>query len=216
MTTFFRNRFVELALMKRPLAINISNHYDEHDTLMLGLLGLVAFFHLPKMLPYTECWEGGFGFSFNEDSVHIHIGRKVKIFTYPWCNWQHVRHEVMLNDLSFVKAPEWNEEKPKDIFCETAPYHYIMSNGTIQTTQATYGVGEREWRIKHFSWLPIKRVNRCIDVHFAEEVGEKRGSWKGGVIGCGYEMKKSEFTLNGWEKPKTTLLRMMRERKFGR
>lgn len=214
MSTIYRNKFVELAFMKRPLAINISNHYDEYDTLLLAFAGLAAFFHIPKILPYKECWEGGWGFSFNEDSVHIQIGRKVKIYTYPWRNWQHVRHEVMLNDGSFIKAPSWNEEKPRDIFSETAPYHYLLNNGTVQTCQATYSVEEREWRLRYLGWLPIKKVSRCIDVHFAEEMGEERGSWKGGVVGAGHKMKKLE--RGTYEKPRQTLQRMMRETRFGR
>lgn len=50
-------------------------------------------------------------------------------------------------------------------------------------------------------------VQRTIDVEFDDEVGERSGSWKGGTMGCGYEMRASETP---WE----TLRRMERERKF--
>ena len=51
------------------------------------------------------------------------------------------------------------------------------------------------------------KTRRTIDVHFSKEVGERKGSWKGGVMGCGY-------TLNENETPLECLQRMEVERKF--
>lgn len=48
---------------------------------------------------------------------------------------------------------------------------------------------------------------RAIDVQFSDEVGERTGSWKGGTIGCGYNMLPGESPLD-------TLRRMEAERKF--
>jgi len=44
-------------------------------------------------------------------------------------------------------------------------------------------------------------------VKFSDEVGERTGSWKGGVIGTGSEMRPGES-------PEQCLRRMERERKF--
>ena len=38
----------------------------------------------------------------------------------------------------------------------------------------------------------FKNVDRSIDVHFSKGVGKRKGSWKGGAIGCGYTMLKNE------------------------
>ena len=46
-----------------------------------------------------------------------------------------------------------------------------------------------------------------IGVSFDGEVGEETGSWKGGCVGCGYEMLPGEVPLD-------TLRRMERDRKF--
>jgi hypothetical protein len=59
-----------------------------------------------------------------------------------------------------------------------------------------------------FRWLPFpRRIYQGISVEFDGEVGERTGSWKGGTIGCGYELRPNES-------PYACLERMMRERKF--
>lgn len=72
----------------------------------------------------------------------------------------------------------------------------------------TIYVEEREWRPK---WLKFTKlfslVRRTIDVHFSREVGARKGSWKGGTIGCGYDMKPDETPLD-------CLKRMEVERNF--
>ena len=57
-------------------------------------------------------------------------------------------------------------------------------------------------------WSPfLNQVIRSIDVQFDKEVGERTGSWKGGTVGCGYEMLPNES-------PYQCLKRMEQERKF--
>lgn len=56
-------------------------------------------------------------------------------------------------------------------------------------------------------WLPFKKLSRYIDIEFNDEVGERSGTWKGGVLGCSYDMKKGESALD-------TLRRMEVEQKF--
>lgn len=55
-----------------------------------------------------------------------------------------------------------------------------------------------------------KRLGRprdYIEISFSGEVGSRAGSWKGGTIGCSYQMKPGET-------PRHTLMRMQRERRF--
>ncbi len=51
------------------------------------------------------------------------------------------------------------------------------------------------------------KIRRDIEVNFSSEIGERVGSWKGGVLGTGYEMKKGET-------PYQTLKRMENEKRF--
>lgn len=109
------------------------------------------------------------------------------MWEWPWRRWHHVRYEVLTDP-------------------ETHDYVYRLSTGELQQRQATIQAEEREWR-----WIwrasPVRRVRRYIDVKFSDEVGDRSGSWKGGVIGCGYEMRDGENPIN-------TLRRMERERVF--
>ena len=103
----------------------------------------------------------------------------------------------------------YDKDKWQDILLyEIYPYKYITNSGEIQECLATIRVTEREWRWKWFNWLKYPRkICRDIDVEFSEEIGEKKGSWKGGCVGCAYQMKKGET-------PYQTLMRMEKERRF--
>ena len=46
-----------------------------------------------------------------------------------------------------------------------------------------------------------------MSVNFSDEVGERSGSWKGGTLGCGYDLLKNETM-------EQCLRRMEKERKF--
>lgn len=60
------------------------------------------------------------------------------------------------------------------------------------------------------SWLSfLARERRYIDITFNREVGTEAGSWKGGCVGCSYQMRKGES-------PPETFKRMMNERTFDR
>jgi len=98
------------------------------------------------------------------------------------------------------------EEKWNDIlFSETHPYKYKLKSGDDQNILATIKVKEMEWRRVGWKWSKMgNKVRKEIDIHFSDEVGERSGSWKGGVIGCGYEMLKGETPLD-------TLKRMERK-----
>ena len=93
-------------------------------------------------------------------------------------------------------------------FRETHPYEYVRKSGVVQKVNATISVEEREWRPRWSKWTSLfAKVRRTIDVEFSDEVGEQAGSWKGGVLGCGYVMKPGET-------PYACLLRMQSERRF--
>src|ERR1700722_11616953 len=106
-------------------------------------------------------------------------------------------------------AGSWNrtEGEPGPAI-ETHPYRYVCRDGKIQDDiTATISVGEMEWRWRALRWLPwFGKVRRSIEVQFNNEVGERRGSWKGGCTGCGYEMRRDET-------PVECLRRMQRDRR---
>ena len=167
-----------------------------------------------QKVTYDECEPPRYGIYFYMNQFGINYGTKTKLFDLPWAltwirtsalrkdgNWEH--------DIKGSSKNFWDDNIWGDIlFKETYPYKYIKKDGTEQNTLATIKVEEREWRWKWFKWLKItQKIRREIDIQFSNEIGERVGSYKGGVLGTGYEMKKNET-------PYETLKRMENERRF--
>lgn len=141
---------------------------------------------------HHQCSGPRFGFQFYEDLLFLYYGndtgytatKKTKGIYMPWA-WKHRLHEVL--------------SEP-----EAHPYAYTLRSGEVQHRTATIKAERRTWTRW---WLPYRRVSNAIDVTFSDEVGERSGSWKGGIIRCGYEMRPGETPL-------MALRRMEAERKF--
>lgn len=152
-----------------------------------------------------ESW----GFNLCDRTIQLYWGRHCKVVHLPW-DWHHMKCEVMRPDGSWTPyVPSYERDKESDGRWQKAyPYRYVLRNGDVQERTATIYVERREWRWRWFIRLPWPaKKQQCIDVEFSEEVGEKAGSWKGGCIGCAYEMRPGEHPL-------ATLRRMESERKF--
>lgn len=138
-----------------------------------------------------QCSGPTYGFQFFADMLWISYGKSHGrrddpriTFKMPW-GWRHREHKILTEP-------------------ETHPFKYTLRNGTVQERTATIQIETRLWTRP---WLPRKLFKKTIDVKFSDEVGERSGSWKGGVMGCGYDMKPGETAID-------TLRRMERERTF--
>ena len=164
--------------------------------------------------PGTEDWCAKYGFSIFMDSIHLNWRTRCRVIDLPWA-WAHVRTTHLKPDGSVFFHEEtgrcdWQERtKRLATVSETHPYHYLLlPSGDVQKRTATIRGEEREWRMLWFKWLPWpSKIHRTINVEFSDEVGERSGSWKGGVTGCGYEWRHGETMLQ-------SLRRMERERRF--
>lgn len=188
-----------ITLGLRGLQAEIEFPSDWHEEkrgwvrLGLGLGSINVSFPWSKTVPDEgQCSGPRYGFQFYEDLMWIRWGKSTgrfktdpcKAIYMPWA-WKHRKHEVLTEP-------------------ETHPYTYTLRSGEVQQRTATIKHDRRVWTRW---WLPFRRVSNAIDVTFSDEVGERSGSWKGGVIGCGYEMKSGETPLQ-------TLRRMESKRKF--
>jgi hypothetical protein len=187
------------------------------------------FIHLPFK---TGTYDAGmnnkrFGFYFYgeglefSDNIVLLYKKKTKSIYFPWAyewfrtsclrkdgTWEseqvNVRKNGKIIRKDFYDTTKWESV----LFSETHDYTYVLNNGHIQKRMATIKVEEREWRMKWLMWTSFKnKKRRVIDVDFSDEVGEGSGSYKGGTLGCSYEMLKNETPLE-------CLRRMERERKF--
>jgi len=161
----------------------------------------------------SEYREFGFYFygepRYNIDCLVIQTGREqggIYIFM-PWSlHWY--RSSYLLksdeeyhwdSDLKWEHETKGNgknmwEDKWKDVLWKkTYPYEYTLKSGETQGRTAEIKVVEQEWRRRWLMWTPLfNRVSRRIDVSFSDEVGEQSGSWKGGTVGCSFEILFSE------------------------
>ena len=178
---------------------------------------------------YTEQIRKDYGFSFLEDSIHIHYGIQpgswsrgdpensdhTKVFWYPW-QLEHVRHEILDLQQNIVYTnKEWDElVRPmydiKDY--KKAFYHIPDTRCTAFfkfydkfndcTVEARCHIEEREWHrglwrwaraiTRNFKWG--RHIQRTLSVDFNEEVGKRKGSWKGGTTGCSMRLLPGETT----------------------
>lgn len=157
-----------------------------------------------KLGEMMESW----GWSLVDRSIHLKWSHRTKVIYLPW-DWAHLKCEVQRPDGTWVPYVASYEDKEPDGRWEAKfPYTYTLKSGEVQNRTATVYVERREWRWRWLKWLPWPCIKRkSIDVAFDGEVGEQTGSWKGGTIGCGYEMRRGEAA-------ETTLRRMEAERNF--
>jgi len=131
-------------------------------------------------------------------------------YDFPWAyTW--VRSSVLLKNDTWeheIKGDrkDFYEDKWKDIQYRIDYLFFDKSDETLIPTKVY--VEEREWRAHWLKWTSLfSLVRRTIDVDFSKEVGSRKGSWKGGTVGCGYNMKKGETALE-------CIKRMQEERVF--
>lgn len=126
---------------------------------------------------------------------------------FPFFTYIHDNHHAKnkKDKWQLVKNNEYSEDiyKWAEVLLES--YTYMLKNGEIQKVTAKCYKDKRQWHRKWFPFLKMVRVS--IDINFSDEIGERSGSWKGGVLGCGYDMLKNETM-------KQCLRRMEKERKF--
>lgn len=204
--------------MRNPLANPFAFELEFGRKSLIGFqidfLGLRLFYHFKDAVGreygikyYSEGrsiilhWGYGSGFNMGPE------GGFSKFIYMPW-DYLHKSKRIIAKNGKWINSIDWDLDRLV-IKTETFPYTYVRRSGEIQNRTATVSVNRMiwYWRIFHRWGIGPKIDKTCIDVEFDGEVGERTGSWKGGTIGCSYEMKKGET-------PEQTLRRMERERKF--
>ena len=196
--------------------ITDSFYFDEHPHIIIGLPLLGTFYiSLPIKTGKTDnCDWKTWGFDFYANSLVIYLGTKSKYIGFPFFSLEWLSTEILLKDGTWEKETkgnrkefyldDWKDKKETHIF----DFKYVLKNGNIQERKATVTTERRTWYRKYFKWFPkLNYVRATINIEFSDEVGERTGSWKGGTIGCGYDLKKGETVEQCFR-------RMETERKF--
>ena len=157
-----------------------------------------------------------YGFSIAEGALHLHFGRqsgdssteKNRCYFFPWKEWRHVRHSFYgLQGEHVTTLPDsskpcddglkkWERDEAIREATPTAAFEFDDFDGERIT--ATTRIEEREWKFGTgwFKWLSLFRkpkISRSLDLHFSSEVGDRKGSWKGGTVGHSIEMLPGEL-----------------------
>ncbi len=202
------------------ISFEICGYFDNRPRINIDLI----FFSLTIILPFRnkwtdECDSPKWGVAIHNNTLWIYKGGKgnmgggTKWWTWniPFITKDWVRTSILL------KGDTWEHEyrgSKKDFYDAhwkekqaVWTYDYTDSyDGEIIPT--TIYVEEREWRPKWLKWTKIfATTRRSIDIHFSKECGKKKGSWKGGTLGCSYTLLPNESPLD-------CLKRMEKERKF--
>ena len=210
--------------------------YEEpNGALHISMFGWHSVFRMPwksKRFPYGDCDAPTWGIQIHGDTLwimkggdgNLNGGSKWWTWDLPFFTWNHIRHDVVCNfgneeadeDLRLVPHTNLVDDASKNYvplkenkLVKKYQYDYLDKyDGSV--VPCTFWVEEREWRRKWFKWCGwkgFKKVNKYIEIEFDGEVGKGKESWKGGCVGCSYN-------LNPGETPLECIQRMERERTF--
>jgi hypothetical protein len=203
------------------LVLHRGGYFDQRYAITIALGYGVFHFYLPVKTKLAEgCSLPDYGFSIHNDTFWIHIGGDYdesmgQVQGKAWITWplpffsyEFDGHWIKDKNLNWVKMDKelrpWDFRK-EQAFIESHPYTYTLKNGEQQERIATCTIEKRKWHRKWFPFLTKKQT--VIDIEFSDEVGDRTGSWKGGTIGCGYDM-------NSGDTIESCLRRMELNRKF--
>ena len=202
--------------------VSPASYFDNRAHIAICLFWVSFYINLPIYSTWDECEYPEYGFYYFENSLVLEYGyghKNKKFIHMPWeLDWvrtsRYKKDGTWEHEVKGGPRKEYNEQQDiwdwYFIWTKRYPYHYVTKGGTVQDTMATVKIEEREWRPRWFKWTKLfAKVNTTIAVEFDDEMGNRRGSWKGGTTGCSYTMLPGET-------PYATLKRMERERSFCR
>lgn len=213
------------------LTISPASYFDNRAHISICICWLTFYFNLPIYSTWDACEYPEYGFYYHHHALVLEYGYEKRKFVWmPW-NFEWQRTSKLNVDGTWLTErkgqwKKWKKEHPgytmnelraaqeagkENLWSERHHYKYTTKNCEVQDDiEATISVSQMEWRPRWFQWTKLfSKIRKYIDVQFSEEVGNQRGSWKGGVTGCSYIMLPDET-------PFDTLMRMQKERSFDR
>lgn len=205
---------LDLCVWPEEYTSNPNIYKPSNTSLMVHFIYGKFFVKLPLSIkPVGDDMLYKYGISYYSEgrAILASWGEHSKFINMPW-SWEFLRHtiwDVDGNDVSEILNGVYDSDTIRSVTkAQEFDYVYVRNSGEVQNRKAYVYVEEREWRWRWFMKLPWPRmIKRCIDVSFSEEIGERVGSWKGGCISCGYDLKPGETAQQ-------CLQRMELERKF--
>lgn len=167
---------------------------------------------------YTKSIAKDYGFTIYDNILFLHYGiqpgcwisndRKNSdhtfVWYFPWTQTRHVRHDLYNLDGTYFATVEGanrlnsNWSKSYEQLVKAVPkirFQFCDFDGEV--IEAECYISEREWHhgsgwFKWLSWFHKPIISRCLEISFNKEVGYEKGSWKGGTMGHGIELRPNE------------------------
>lgn len=207
---------VEISTSKRGWSFGVGVHIHSNDADMGDRMLFLKFWRLTVVLPLgivPHPWPPMDGpewsaYAASEFGLIFHWGMRRKSFDWPW-SWHTLAYEYQMPNGTWndVLTRLGGERRPEP-YQEQHLYTYKLRSGEVQTRTATVSKRRHILCYRAFKSIGWPRwISESIDVEFDGEVGERTGSWKGGTIGCGYDLNPGETMLSA-------LRRMERNREF--
>lgn len=162
---------------------------------------------------YWDIHERQFGAYVADGAVHVLYGAQThdsttdrsRCFFLPWRCWRVVRETLYdVEGRRFADLPmhtrlgdgdAWKTRHELQDACPTARFNFLDFDGEQITAKTRVEEWERKLGEGRWRWLSIFRrpqVSRSLDITFSAEVGERKGSWKGGTFGHSIQMRAGE------------------------
>ena len=155
-----------------------------------------------------------FGFSYSEGFLQVYYGRQTGDSTtdktwsksMPWTNWHTRRLSIYDADGNLfwkylvpygIKGmPYWEEMYrlkeggllPQMAFTIDDNGTAVLATTTLEETEHSLGTGRWAW----LRFFRRNRVRRSLKIEFNQEVGNEKGSWKGGLVGTSIDVRPGE------------------------
>lgn len=204
------------------LVLHRGTYFDTRWSIGICLGWGKVLVHLPFKTKLKEgCDMPQYGIAIHNSVLWVYRGGKYKdgqtsekywAWDLPFFSYTFKGHWIENKAGEWVKmrdkhdsAPQPYEFRQEEARVEKHQYKYIRDSGEIQDRVATCTHEKRKWHRKWFPFLTMER--RVVDVEFDKKIGERVNSWKGGCIGCSWELLHDESIADG-------IRRMEKERKF--
>jgi len=150
-----------------------------------------------------SCDHPSYGLTYHNNSLMFYWNKKCKVWNLPFFSYDWIRTSLLLSNGTWEHESKGNR---KDFYNKewtdkqweiTIPYkHTTSSEGHIDVDVKCH-ITEREWRRKWFKWTKTSaKISRTVAVEFSDEVGPRRGSWKGGVLGTGFKIPNNTTDID--------------------
>lgn len=155
-----------------------------------------------------------FGFTYGQTLLtlfygwqdHMRFDGCYWVWQLPWLAWRLVAHRVYdINGELFQENREpifridiGNRLSPPVCKFDIRDYDdtYVEATTYIEEFEHSRGEG---W-FKFIGLLTPNDVRRSLRIKFDKEVGPEKHSWKGGILGCGIDMRKGELHTEAFKR----------------